>query len=123
MNEPRSEIWQEPSTESVPAPRPRVTDATWIAVYEKATGRLVSMGTVVAGKSFLEPQGFAAKMIGFNPQEPRADGGTYEWNEKSLTFDVVSLAEGYKRSAAALRAEADRLDQLAGEHAAAVQDV
>jgi len=56
----------------------------WFAVYESATGRLVSTGTVVARDAELTKRGLVKKALAFDPQVP-----TRQWNESTQDFDVV----------------------------------
>lgn len=57
---------------------------TWFAVYENATGRLVSLGTVVADDVTLARKGYAKKALTFDPRVP-----TKQWNETTRDFDDV----------------------------------
>jgi len=56
----------------------------WFAVYESATGRLVSTGTVVASAADLSRRGLVSKALAFDPQVPER-----QWNESTQDFDVV----------------------------------
>lgn len=58
---------------------------TWYAVYETATGRLLSTGTVIA-KTYAEltVEGKAKKEFAFYVQ-----AGTKQWNETTLDFDDI----------------------------------
>lgn len=55
---------------------------TWYAVYDKATGALVSTGTSVASDGALAARGLAKKMLAFNPQVR-----TKRWRTDLLEFE------------------------------------
>ena len=57
---------------------------TWFAVYEDATGRLVSLGTVVAADSDLANRGLTAKALAFDPRVE-----TKRWNAARRDFNDV----------------------------------
>lgn len=51
----------------------------WYAIYEEATGRLVSSGTVIATDDELKANGLVAMPI-------KAAPGRCEWDEKTCAF-------------------------------------
>lgn len=57
------------------------------AVYETATGRLESIGTVVADDATLTRKGLAKKEFDFDKSEV---GHSKNWNESTQTFDTVT---------------------------------
>jgi hypothetical protein len=59
--------------------------ATWYAVYEIATGDLVSTGTVIAADSVLAELGRAAVAIGQSPPGPYT-----VWNKVTHAFDTFA---------------------------------
>ena len=58
----------------------------WFAVYEVATGRLISTGTSVADDASLTARGLAKRTYVDSPQVK-----TKQWNEATQDFDDVSL--------------------------------
>lgn len=59
----------------------------WFAVYEIATGRLESIGTVVADDAALTRRGLAKRELAFDPRVP-----TKRWNSNRAEFDDVAPA-------------------------------
>jgi len=59
---------------------------TWFAIYEESTGRLESVGTVVAPAKELVERGLVAKQLAFDPRVE-----SKRWNEATRDFDDVTL--------------------------------
>ena len=57
---------------------------TWFAIFENATGKLVSEGTVVADDAILTAKGLAKKALTFDPRV-----NTKRWNEATRDYDDV----------------------------------
>lgn len=57
---------------------------TWFAVYENATGRLESLGTVIAADGDLTSRGLSAKPLAFDPRVE-----TKRWNAARREFNDV----------------------------------
>lgn len=58
--------------------------ADWFAVYDKTTGRLESLGTVVADDITLARRNLAKLQLSFDPRVP-----TKQWNETTRDFDDI----------------------------------
>lgn len=58
---------------------------SWFAVFDAVSGRLESVGTVVADAAVLSQRGLTAVEIGFDPRAP-----TKQWNETARDFDDVT---------------------------------
>ena len=78
----------------------------WFAVYEIASGRLVSVGTSVADDATLAANGLAKKVFAFDPNDP-----TKAWNETTQTFDDVPA----RKVALSLRGFLDRFTEIERE--------
>ena len=57
---------------------------TWFAVYDQTTGRLESLGTVVADDTTLARRNLVKLQLAFDPRVP-----TKQWNEMARDFDNV----------------------------------
>lgn len=62
---------------------------TWFAVYDDATGELVSTGTVVADDATLAARGLVKRVLATNPQVR-----TSRWNKDKRDFGTVPLPKG-----------------------------
>jgi len=83
---------------------------TWFAIYDDATGRLESVGTVVAPPGELAKRGLVSKALASDPQV-----GTKRWNEGTRDFDDVAPSPPEPSDGDEIKASLARIEaKLAG---------